>query len=76
MQKPFQWLAWSSTFIVLLAAGLASFFPSLYLHHYFFIAGNSGWAIVGFLWREKSLIWFNLGLNTIYLIGIMCKNLI
>jgi hypothetical protein len=69
--KPYQWLAWLSTAVVLVAAILASFKPELYLHHYFFIIGNSLWILVGFLWRENSLLWFNIGLTVIYILGLV-----
>jgi hypothetical protein len=69
--KPYQWLAWVSTAIVLIAACLASFVPSLYLHHYFFIVGNALWIVVGYLWKENSLLWFNIGLTAIYVVGLI-----
>jgi hypothetical protein len=71
MKKPYQWLAWLATAIVLIAACLASFVPALYLHHYFFIIGNALWIVVGRLWKEDSLLWFNIGLTLIYIIGLL-----
>ena len=71
MQKPYQWLAWASTVIVLFAACLASFIPELYYHHYFFIFGNSLWAVVGYVWKESSLFWFSIGLNLVYFLGLV-----
>jgi hypothetical protein len=71
--KPYQWLAWLATAVVLVAACLASFVPDLYLHHYFFIVGNTLWILVGMLWKERSLLWFNIGLTLIYIIGLVLK---
>lgn len=71
MTKPYQWLAWAATAVVLIAACLASFVPALYLHHYFFIIGNAMWIAVGVLWKENSLLWFNIGLTLIYIIGLL-----
>ena len=48
MQKPYQWLAWTSTSIVLFAACLSSFIPELYIHHYFFLIGNTCAALLNF----------------------------
>lgn len=71
--KPYQWLAWLATLALLSAASLASFVPGLYLHHYAFIVANTLWMIVGYLWKEKSLLWSNLGLNAIYFIGLITQ---
>tara|TARA_R100001509_G_C4864839_1_gene214716 strand:- start:862 stop:1092 length:231 start_codon:yes stop_codon:yes gene_type:complete len=71
MQKPYQWLAWTSTAVVLFAACLSSFIPELYIHHYFFLIGNSLWAIVGHLWKEKSLFTFSILLNIVYGVGLV-----
>jgi len=71
--KPYQWLAWLATAVVLVAACLASFVPNLYLHHYFFIVGNTLWILVGFLWKEQSLLWFNIGLTIIYIAGLLLQ---
>ena len=69
-KKPFQILAWISTFSILSGAILASFVPELYYHHYFFLFGNSLLAITAFLWREYSLLVLNSGLSLIYIFGI------
>lgn len=69
--KPYQWLAWLATLVVITAATLASFVPELYLHHWFFIIGNALWIWVGYLWRENSLFWFNIGLTVIYIAGLL-----
>jgi len=69
--KPYQWLAWLSTAVVIAAAAFASFKPELYIHHYFFIIGNSLWILVGYLWHENSLLWFNIGLTVIYILGLL-----
>ena len=70
-EKPYQWLSWLATCIVLSAAIFASFVPDMHLHHYFFVAGNTLWIIVGLLWRENSILWFNVGLTVIYLLGMI-----
>lgn len=72
--KPYQWLAWLATAVVLTAAGLASFVPELYLHHWFFIAGNAIWILVGYLWKENSVLWFNIGLTSIYISGLLVNS--
>lgn len=74
MTKPYQWLAWLATCIVLIAAALASFVPEFYLHHWFFIIGNALWILVGYLWKEKSVFWFNIGLTIIYIAGLIYNN--
>ena len=70
-EKPFQFLAWIATFILILAAILASFVPALEYHHWAFILANSLWVLVGFLWREMSLIVLNAGLTIIYIFGLI-----
>ena len=70
-EKPFQLLAWIATDILILAALLASFVPALEYHHWAFIIANSLWVIVGFLWREMSLIVLNAGLTIIYVFGLI-----
>ena len=70
-EKPFQFLAWTATFILILAAILASFVPALEYHHWAFILANSLWVVVGFLWRETSLIVLNAGLTIIYIFGLI-----
>ena len=70
-EKPFQFLAWTATFILILAAILASFVPALEYHHWAFILANSLWVIVGFLWKEMSLIVLNAALTIIYIFGLI-----
>lgn len=70
-KKPYQWLAWLATATLVGAAGLASFVPELYLHHWAFIVANGLWILVGYLWRENSLLWMNILLTLIYLIGLI-----
>ena len=41
------------------------------LYCYIFLIGNSGLAIVSWLWNEKSLLALNTGLAGIYLIGLI-----
>ena len=38
-----------------------------------FIIANTLWMIVGILWKERSMIVMNLGLNAIYIIGLLIK---
>ena len=70
-QKPYQFLAWASTTILILAAILASFVPALEYHHWAFILANSLWVIVGVLWKETTLIVLNAGLTIIYILGLI-----
>ena len=70
-EKPYQFLAWTATSILILAAILASFDPALEYHHWAFIIANSLWVIVGFLWKEMTLIFLNAGLTIIYILGLM-----
>lgn len=70
--KPFQWVAWMATAFLLISATMAAFnlWP---FYAYGFILANTTWMIVGMLWREKSLIWSNFGLNIIYAAGLLFK---
>ena len=70
-EKPFQYLAWIATSILILAALLASFVPALEYHHWAFIIANSLWVVVGYLWKEMSLIVLNAGLTIIYVLGLV-----
>ena len=70
-ETPYQFLAWIATSILILAAILASFVPALEYHHWAFIIANSLWVIVGFLWKEMTLIFLNAGLTIIYILGLM-----
>ncbi len=74
-KKPFQILAWLSTLSILIGASLASILPELYLHHYFFLFGNSLLAITAYLWKEYSLLVLNIGLSFIYILGILIKSI-
>lgn len=70
MKKPYQWLAWISTASLLVAAALAAF--NIYpLYVFAFIISNSLWTLVGFLWKENSLIVMNTGLTLIYIVGLL-----
>ncbi len=71
VKKPYQTLAWLSTFSILLGACLASLAPELYYHHYFFLFGNGLLALTAYLWREYSLLVLNSGLSFIYIFGIL-----
>ena len=70
-QKPYQWLAWLATATLVIAASLASFVPEMYLHHWFFIVANTLWILVGYLWRENSVLLMNVLLTLIYLVGLV-----
>jgi len=70
-QKPYQFLAWAATTILILAAILASFVPALEYHHWAFIIANSLWVIVAVLWKETTLIVLNAGLTIIYILGLI-----
>lgn len=69
-EKPYQFLAWTATAILILAAILASFIPALEYHHWAFIIANSLWVVVGLLWKEMTLVVLNAGLTIIYILGI------
>ncbi|MBL96906.1 MAG: hypothetical protein CMF52_03735 [Legionellales bacterium] len=70
-QKPYQWLAWLATATLVIAASLASFVPEMYLHHWFFIIANTLWILVGYLWRENSVLLMNVLLTLIYFVGLV-----
>ena len=70
-EKPYQFLAWTATAILILAAILASFIPSLEYHHWAFIIANSLWVVVGLLWKEMTLVVLNAGLTIIYILGLV-----
>ena len=70
-EKPHQFLAWTATAILILAAILASFIPALEYHHWAFIIANSLWVVVGLLWKEMTLVVLNTGLTIIYIAGLI-----
>ena len=70
-EKPYQFLAWTATAILILAAILASFIPALEYHHWAFIIANSLWVVVGLLWKEMTLVVLNTGLTIIYIAGLI-----
>jgi len=71
--KPYQWLAWLGTGILLVAATMAAF--NLYPYYsYAFTLANGIWVLVGVLWKEKSLIVLNAGLTIIYIVGLISDN--
>ena len=70
-EKPYQFLAWIATTILILAAALASFVPELEYHHWAFISANTLWVLVGILWREQTLINLNAWLTIIYILGLI-----
>ena len=70
-EKPYQFLAWTATAVLILAAILASFIPALEYHHWAFIIANSLWVVVGLLWKEMTLVVLNAGLTIIYILGLV-----
>jgi hypothetical protein len=68
--KPHQAWAWCST-LTILAGALAAAMDLYPYYCYIFLLGNSGLAIVSWLWNEKSLVALNSGLAIIYLIGLI-----
>ena len=68
--KPHQIWAWCSTLTILAGAITAALGFYTY-YSYIFLLGNSGLAIVSWLWNEKSLVALNTGLAGIYLIGLI-----
>lgn len=68
--KPYQWLAWLATAMLVGSAILAAWnvYP---LYVYAFMIANTTWALVGWLWREWSLVVMNLILTGIYVVGII-----
>ena len=70
-EKPYQFVAWIATAVLIVAAILASFVPASEYHHWAFIIANSLWVIVGFLWKEMTLIVLNVGLTAIYILGLI-----
>ena len=72
--KPHQFWAWCSTLTILLGAITAAlgYYP---LYCYIFLIGNSGLAIVSWLWNEKSLVasWFSWNLFSWFKLKILLK---
>ena len=67
--KPYQWLAWIGTAMLLIATIFASL--NIYpLYAILFTVANLIWTLVGILWKEKTLIVLNSGLVMIYIIGL------
>ena len=69
-EKPYQWLAWIGTISVLISAYMASrnYFP---YYAYGYIISNCIWIIIGYLWKEKTIIVINAGVNIIYIHGLL-----
>jgi hypothetical protein len=69
-EKPYQWLAWIGTFCVLISAFMASrnYYP---YYAYGYIFSNTLWTIIGFLWKEKTIIIINAGVNLIFIAGLI-----
>ena len=45
------------------------------LYNYIFLIGNTSLVIVSWLWNEKSLVFLNAGLASIYLVGLINHHL-
>tara|TARA_E500000178_G_C16954829_1_gene723128 strand:+ start:352 stop:582 length:231 start_codon:yes stop_codon:yes gene_type:complete len=72
--KPYQKLAWFGTLCLLVSAVMAAL--NVYPWYiYAFIFSNSLWVLVGYLWKEKSLIALNAGLTLIYILGVLVKSM-
>jgi len=70
--KPYQYLAWIATAVLLVAASMAAF--NMYPYYsYAFTVANGLWVLIGVLWKEKSLIVLNAGLTIIYLLGLFAQ---
>ena len=63
------WLKWVSSVVLIVGATMTSF-DVIPLNKWFSFAGNFGWLIVGYLWKEWSLVVISLYLTTIYIIGV------
>lgn len=69
-KKPYQWVAWLGTAFLLISAGFAAF--NIYpLYVYCFLFSNLHWMVIGYIWKEYSLVVLNGGLAGIYLIGLL-----
>lgn len=71
-EKPYQKLAWIGTVGVLITAFMASrnFYP---YYVYGYIICNTLWVIIGYLWKEKTIMLTNLGVNIIFISGLFFK---
>lgn len=68
-EKPYQWLAWIGVICVLTSSAMASL--NLYpWYAYGYIFSNTLWIIIGLLWKEKTIILTNLGVNIIFIAGL------
>ena len=65
-----KWIEWLSTAILLLGVALNSF--NIYpLGIWVSLTGNAGWIILGYIWRKNSLIFIQIVLTVIYIIGLI-----
>ena len=69
--KPYQWLAWIATALLVVAALLSSIVPEWHWNHVPFIIANTLWTITGLLWKERSLIVLNVSMVLIYVVGLI-----
>ena len=69
--KPYQWLAWAATALLVVAALLSSIVPEWHWHHVPFIIANTLWTITGIVWKERSLIVLNVSMVLIYVVGLI-----
>lgn len=75
MKKPRDWipiLKWAGVVMFIFGAVLNSI--NIYpLNSVFLLTGGFVWAGVGYLSRDWPLVWLNLGMNTIYIAGLIWK---
>jgi hypothetical protein len=64
------WLSWGSTAILIVGVGLSSINVYPYFM-WFSLAGNLMWALMGWMWKENSLIVVSLLMVAIYIAGFM-----
>jgi len=71
--RPDVLIKWLATAFLIIGAVLTSgnwYYP---WNVVFFLLGNLAWALVGFMWRETSLIVLNVGITLIYVVGMLVK---
>mgnify|MGYP000158820704 CR=1 FL=1 len=72
--KPHQWIAWTGTAILLIAATMASF--NLYpWYSYAFCLANAIWVLVGILWKDRALMLLN-GVGIILFLNTLIRHLV
>jgi hypothetical protein len=64
------WIKWISTVILIIGAILTSFDITPW-NKWFSFVGNFGWMIVGYMWKEMSLVIISMVISIIYVIGVI-----